>query len=442
MALSDVVQVTILNAATAPQQADFGTPLILGKTPWVDLVRTYNSGAAMLADGFLVTDAVYQAALKLLAQNPVLPSFKVGKRNLLPVPTMRITPLVASANAVYSVNVAAAGGVLTTATYTAGASPTIANVTAGLKAAIDALAVPGLVTTDAGTWLTASCAAGLWFNLGLAPNMVTTGLLALADVTADAGIATDLANILGFDSGWYGFGSVWSSTAEATAAAVWAEANQKQQFVTTMDTNVATSTTSNLGATLKALGYKYTAVLYSANQGDFAGIAWMGNRYPFPAGGENWMFAQLVGVTPSSLTPTQRANLTANNVNFFVTTAGINVVFLGVASGGQYIDITRGNDWLANDMAVGIYGALANAGGKVPYTDAGVAIVEAQVRGSLRRAQDRNFMSSNPAPTILVPPVSAQAPADKAGRILRNLTFAGTYAGALDKVIIQGQITF
>lgn len=439
MALTDIVQVTILTSSTAPKQADFGTPLILGKTPWADRVRTYNEVADLLVDGFVNTDPVYLAASKLLSQSPRVPSFKVGKRLNLPVSKYRYTPVAAN-NTAYTINVGITG-TLQAATFTSGGAATVAQITAGLKTAIDTLGLGGVTTTDNTTSLDVAVTVGNWLNIGIDPTLLTRGLMAVADQTPEPGISADLDAVLQFDSNWYGFTSVWPNTLEAVAAAGWAETNKRQFFPQTMDTNVATATSGSLADTLKAANYKYTALMYSGISGEFAGAAWMGNKYPLQAGAENWMFAQLVGVTPSLLTPTHRTNLTGHNCNFFVTEAGISIAFLGITSGGQYIDITRGNDWLTNDIATGIYGALAGSTTKVPYTDEGIAICEGQLRASLQRAVDRKFLSKDTPPTVGVPKASSAAPADKAARILRNLNFAGVYAGAIDKVIIQGQLT-
>ncbi len=319
MALSDIVQITILSASTAPKQADFGTPLVIGKTPWSDRVRTYNEAADLLADGFVSTDHVYLAVAKIFQQSPRVPSVKVGKRLNLPAPKYRLTPS-AQNSTLYRVQVGA-GSALANADFTSDATATVAEITAGLKAAIDALAVPGLTTTDNTTSLDLSATAGLWFNFAIDPSMLTRGLLAVLDQTPDAGVAADLDAILNTSQDWYGFSLTVPSTLEIIAAAAWAETNKRLFVPQTIDTGVATLTSGTVADTLKTAGYKYTGLLYSGVVGEMAGYAWIGNRFPLQAGAENWMFAQLVGVTPGQFTATQRS--TSNSACSRLTASGV-----------------------------------------------------------------------------------------------------------------------
>jgi hypothetical protein len=78
---------------------------------------------------------------------------------------------------------------------------------------------------------------------------------------------------------------------------------------------------------------------------------------------------------------------------------------------------------------------------KVPYTDAGVALIQAQVIASLQSAVAKGILTSDPAPVVTVPKVANVSPSDKAARILPDVKFSATLAGAIHKVNITGVVS-
>ena len=83
---------------------------------------------------------------------------------------------------------------------------------------------------------------------------------------------------------------------------------------------------------------------------------------------------------------------------------------------------------------------LLAAADKIPYTDAGIAQVESQVRAQLDDGITAGGIAPEPY-TVTVPKAAAAAPADRAARILRNVKFSARLAGAIQKIVIQGVLT-
>ena len=88
---------------------------------------------------------------------------------------------------------------------------------------------------------------------------------------------------------------------------------------------------------------------------------------------------------------------------------------------------------------------------KVPYTDAGIAIVEGAIRQSLRQGQVNGGIApveydeegnKNLGYTVTVPLAANISANQKATRILQDVTFTARLAGAIHVVEIRGQLTY
>jgi hypothetical protein len=91
-------------------------------------------------------------------------------------------------------------------------------------------------------------------------------------------------------------------------------------------------------------------------------------------------------------------------------------------------------------MQYDVYDVLVN-NNKVPYTDAGVAMVESRIRSRLNIGVDVGGLSSDPAPTVTVPRVSSETTANRANRTIPDIYFTATLAGAIHSVTINGTVS-
>ena len=126
--------------------------------------------------------------------------------------------------------------------------------------------------------------------------------------------------------------------------------------------------------------------------------------------------------------------------NYYITVAGVSIVMNGQVSGNEWIDTIRGIDWLEARMKERLFSALINAP-KIPYTDNGVAIIEAGVRAQLAEGIRVGFLAADPAPEVTVPKVADIDPAQKAARILPDVSFSATLAGAIHEIEIDGVVS-
>lgn len=251
--------------------------------------------------------------------------------------------------------------------------------------------------------------------------------------------------IQGVDDNWYALAILDRNSGTVQQVAAWVEARVKIFGTASDDPNiidqpVGTDTTS-IAAILNNLGYVRTFVMYHQDaNSDWPECAWFGNCLPFQPGSETWSFKQLASIAYSDLTTNQSNNARNKRANTYEYVGGVGITQNGTMAQGEYIDIIRGVDWLVSTIQTYVYGLLVNSP-KVPYTDAGITSIEAQIRRALSQGVTNNFIAEDPEYTVTVPRAASVSQADKAARILRNVTFQATLAGAIQQIRIQGTVT-
>lgn len=269
--------------------------------------------------------------------------------------------------------------------------------------------------------------------------------LRLISATPANPIATDLSAINGADSSWYGLILTDRTQATVVSAAAWVEANKKLFGTASSDPQIinvpAGTDQSSIAAVLGQAGYVRTFVMYHQDADyDYPEAAWMGAVFPLVPGSETWKFKTLNRISYSNLTTTQSRTALAKKANTYEFVGGIGITQNGTVAQGEYIDTIRGVDWLTARIEEYVFGVLVR-NPKVPYTDAGIAGIQAEVMRVLSLGITNDFLADTPAPICTVPRAADVPPADKAARILRNVRFQATLAGAIHAVEIRGTVS-
>lgn len=432
--LNSIVSVQIAKTSANVSQQGFGIPLILGyHTRFIEDLRAYSSLAAMASDGFVATDLEYMAAQAVFAQNPSPTQVIVGRRAVAPSQVVVLTPTAVNL-ATYSLTM---NGV--TVTFTADSSATAAEVCTGIAAAVTAQAAfTGVVSATAGaTTVTLTGAANKSFSYG---GSATLGAaMPFQDNTANAGIATDLDRMLAASKDWYGIVLTQRGKAEVVAAAAWTEANKRLLVASTNDADYKTSATTDMATALKNAAYIRSATIWSGNTAEFACAAWLGKMLPQVVGSYDFIYKTLAGVSASNLTDTEVTNITAKNGNYYYSQNNVNITVSGVLASGEWLDVTVGIDWLTARLQERIFRLLASQP-KVPYTDAGIQSIVAEVLGQLQEGAENGLLTPGQF-SVSAPRAKDVSSADKTTRTLRNVKFTAQLAGSIHVVLINGTVT-
>lgn len=243
-------------------------------------------------------------------------------------------------------------------------------------------------------------------------------------------------------TGWYGFAVCEDNVATFKSAATWADANNKL-FGFTIE-----GTTNTVGSSFNyAFGFA-SKVMDDHPNNAYTHIALMCNAMRNVAGSETWAYKSLAGIEPENFTTTEIEAIKTAGLNCYVKCAGKSITLDGKTVTGEWIDVIRFRDWLLNDMQKRIYNALI-VNKKVPYTSAGITLIENQMLASLKQGQANGGIAETeydedgnaiPGFTTSVPKATSVSEADKAARILKNCKFTARLAGAVHLVEVNGTL--
>jgi hypothetical protein len=420
--LDQIIQITLTRESTPVATASFQIPLILAAfTNFSERTRTYTDFDAV-TDDFSSTDKVYTIAQKLFGQSTVgavPPSIVVGRRQ---VDSVTFTPTVADSTA-YTVTL---NGVVYT--FTSGVGATATTIVTGLKAAIGS--PTGITVTGTTTLTLAATVAGTAWSVIASVNLVAVNA-APTETWADALTAVSDDNDV-----WYALVTETHTSADVQALSAAIQARRKIFGTSSQDTVVPTTGTTDIAYILDSIsaGRTYGVYLPTADA-EYPEAVWMGSQLAYTPGSNDWDFKRGVGATVSKLNDTARVNLRAKNMNMYTTVGGVNVFQDGNMFDGTPIDQVIIEDWLYARLQEQIYFRLVNTL-KIPMTNAGLVIIENEIRSVLSQAEangaiDRGW--SVTVPDVLDIPVN-----------LRALRTAGVFqfrvrlAGSIRKVIING----
>ncbi|EOM8462708.1 DUF3383 family protein [Shigella flexneri] len=442
------VDITLNTAGTTRE--GFGLPLFLASTDnFEERIRGYTS-LTEVAEDFDESTAAYKAAKQLWSQTPKVTQLYIGRRTMQY--TVSIPDTVAEGSE-YSLTVAIGGGVSQPFQYTAKESDTALIVLSEFKSQIEASPTikDGVNVSVTGTGASATMIITKAGDNDFVKVTSITATTSIAATTADTASAA-LASIETYSTDWYFISAEDRTQQFVLAMASEIQARKKIFFTANADVKALQGTeltsATDVPAQLAKNRYTRTVCLWHhTSEYDYPEMAYIAYGAPYDAGSIAWGNAQLTGVAASlqpanqrPLTSIQKSALDTRNCNFIDLDGGVPVVRRGITSGGEWIDIVRGVDWLESDLKTSLRDLLINQkGGKITYDDTGITRVRQVIETSLQRAVNRNFLSSY---TVNVPKASQVALADKKARILKDITFAGILAGAILDVDLKGTVAY
>lgn len=459
MSITDIANVTITKETATVSRAGFGTPCIFTyHTKDAARALRFEKSSDMLVAGggpFAATDQAYILANKMFSQNPKPKEVVVARRSFPTIRTVNVTVVDATvngevyplANQLYRITI---NGV--NFDFTSDGTPTALEICAGLAPVINAGSENVLATDNLDGTLTIEKAvtpggvatAGEAFTIAMDRSLMTMK----DDTPAAVGgtLAAEIAALQDFDDDWYGLCGDWYGEIEILAVSAAIESLAKIHGASSSDDEMYdAAVTDCIGSQLQTLAYGRTFCFHHPTADQGVAAADLGRCLPLDPGSETWMFKTLAGIPYVDYTATEKSALEGKNIERYIRIGGQNMTAEGKMSGGEYIDVTRFIDFLQARMQENIFGRLKNLD-KVAYTNKGISIVETEVRGTLALGISVGGLAADPAPTVTVPNAIVGHPdgvssADKANRLLPNVEFCATLAGAIHAVEVSGKVT-
>jgi len=444
MALSDIVTITISKTTANISRAGFGKALILGKTAHfhrIEWISQSAYAADLAALGVPSSDAIYGAVVDHFAQNPAPTQVAIGQRKCARV-TVTVDSVVNLTD--YTISIATdLNRTARTYTFTSDASATQTEIADGLALAItNGETEVGATNVADDVQIDAVGGAGFSAQRPVAQaSLLTVGA---AESTIEASDDA-LSAIVTLDDDWYGLccadDRAVGDKADQLLIMAWAETNRKLFIAATSDPAIITTgDTTSIAYTAKTNAYAYTAVIYhSLAATEYIDAAWLGDRLPFDPGSQTWCFKTLSSITVDSLSSAQRGYAEVNDANYYITEASVNITLWGT-TGEDYIDVTRGLDWLRVRMQEDLI-ALLIAQKKVAFTDKGIASVEAIIQKRLEQGVRNGLVAPLAADAVFVPLVADVSAANKTARNLTGVTFTADLAGAIHNITVTGTVS-
>lgn len=168
----------------------------------------------------------------------------------------------------------------------------------------------------------------------------------------------------------------------------------------------------------------------------------------YTPGSETWAFKSLSLITAGVFDETD--SLDTKKENYYVCIAKKNITQGGKVLGDEWIDTIRFRDWLKNKIQNNCYNVfIQNV--KVPYTDAGIGLLENALIAALKEGQTNGGIAPDsydedgnkiPGYETSAPLASSLSPAQKKSRVLPNMKWSAYLAGAVHCVEISGTLGY
>lgn len=436
--LSDVVEVSVSANTRTPTQQGFGTELLLAyHAEWVENYRRYTDVDALVDDGFDSDDPTYLMVEAAFSQDPRPPAVLVGR---LPsahthTQTITITSAVEGAHVQFQVREPATGEWVDI-DYTILAAATTTTVATAVELLVEAVTGVASSSAIAVVTVTPTTPGDVIFLRG--PDGGAPVNCTFAETTADAGYDDQLTVIYGQTKDFYGVCLDTNSHTNVDLVAAWTEARTLMFGYQTSD-HAEKAGTGTLASGLQTSAYKRTWGKFVEDPSEYSQVGWMAKCFAKTAGSITWMFKEVAGDTPVTLTDTEETNLDNVNLNYTVRLNARNFVRPGKMADGTFIDITHGKDALTARIQEKVFGSLIDAD-KRPYEDVEVDGVCADVLSVLRQFETIKFLRKNTS-TCTGPLVDDIDDADKSERLLPDIKFGAQLGGAFHKIRIAGTLS-
>lgn len=400
--VSRIVNVDVSMGAKAAANRNFGIALFLGQSDVIDAkerIRFY-ANATDVSQDFGVDSAEYLAAQSYFSQKPTPRSLYLGrwmktpssgslKGAVLSTEQQALSKFTAVSDGSFKISIDGTSKAITAIDLSQALNLN------GVASAITAKMTNAVMTWDAGynRFIIKSNKSGLTSSVGYASSN-TTGtdlsvLLGLVEGKASEPVVGQeaetvqqaIADCIDVSNHWYGLGVLDKTLTDddiVKNAGIIEAAYPSRIYGITTQNSLAMDTTSSsdLPARLKALGYDRTFTIFSSNnQYGFASV--FGRAFTVNFTGQNTTitlkFKQLPGTAAENIRSSQANALQAKNCNVFVEYDNDTAILQeGVMASGKFFDEVHGLDWLQNYVQTSVYNLLYTSNTKIPQTDGGV----------------------------------------------------------------------
>lgn len=434
---SSVVVVDITVQDAVPRAPDFGTVLLVADTggAWLG-TREFTpdtEGLNSLVDDFGVSidNGAYRLLSAFASGTPAVSSVKIFSRTLPSVQAVDVTPTITTEGHEYRLLI---NGV--EVLYEVPDSATVDSIIDALVAEIGD--VDGVVATPdnaTATKLTLTIDTG-------AERFTISGVgkgLTIKDVSADPGVATDLAAAILEDEEFSFIVLDSNGKAEIVAANTFAAANKKIQLAHTIDTEVLTAATTDTAGTLVTAASSNTWLLHSYDTHTHGVFSYVSSYLTFHPGTANPHMWTVGAGEARRMNPTERGFALSKRVTVLTSMAGVNTLFGNRLPSGRAVPTQQFLYYLEKTMQLDVL-ALFLTQPKIAFTPTGITQIEEVMKKRLALEEQAGALLEGSG--SVTPKLYADTTLVERGNgLLDSMKFSAVIAVSIDKVIIKGSLT-
>ena len=173
----------------------------------------------------------------------------------------------------------------------------------------------------------------------------------------------------------------------------------------------------------------------------------MSKMFTTDPGSATWKWQELSGVDSSGYPSAEVSSMLDPDegeptMNPMIYEMGVDYTAEGKNVNGGYLDIQRTIDWLEARLTENIFGLMIN-NDKIPYDNSGIAQVKAKMKEIFKQATNRGIVVIEDGEALwnIDAPEREDVPTnDRANRVLPDVNFNLTAAGAIHEVDISGAV--
>jgi hypothetical protein len=272
------------------------------------------------------------------------------------------------------------------------------------------------------------------------------GFGVLYDPTTDTPdvLTNELDTLIQTHNDFYYLASVEQGDEEITALAKWIHKKNKMY--------VASTSNISLPGTLKTESesneelypgdnlYENVFLLVHDQPTTYPAEALVGAISSMPFGSYTWTFKTIRGIPVANFDDDQIEQIHDNNACTYIKEGGQNITSKGITVFGEYADVIQGQHFIESTMTENVFALLARMP-KIPFITAGIGLVVAEVEKTLNQAGVNGILAEENDEylyTITIPKIEDIPANDKANRILPDIPWTATIAGAIEGANING----
>lgn len=293
-------------------------------------------------------------------------------------------------------------------------------------------ALAGIGTDFGTTSKTYKLAAAILGQNPRVDRIATMGLLFTEGTTAVGGLATALNALILAQNEWFYLVSTLQADASITALSQWAATQEKLYFASTSSKTLANT-----------LNSQNSVVLVHPAPETYPAEAWVGACAVLQPGSFTWTFKRLNGIAAAGYSGTDIDTIEGNKASTYIREGGVDITSKGITTSGEYIDIIQSMYYIKARMAENVFALLVREP-KVPFNNAGIALVTAELETALQDAFNNGIIAATadgtPMYSISAPTRDEVGANDRANRVLPGVKWEATIAGAIEKVTVSGTL--